>query len=63
VGDRLGAETPGCRPVEPDRAEIALACWHVYKDTARYFGDNPPNEAETELRPDGTAITVPLPAT
>ncbi len=45
------------RPVEPGRAEIALACWHVYKDTARYFGDNPPNEAETELPPEGTAIT------
>ncbi|MEI8407931.1 MULTISPECIES: hypothetical protein [unclassified Kribbella] len=38
-------------------AEIALACWHVYIDTARYFGDNPPNDAETELRPAGTAIT------
>ncbi len=42
---------------EPGRAEIALACWHVYTDTARYFGDNPPTEAETELPPEGTAIT------
>lgn len=45
------------RRTEPGRAEIALACWHVYTDTARYFGDNPPNEAEAELRPTGTAIT------
>ena len=44
------------RRTEPGRAEIALACWHVYTDTARYFGDNPPSEAETELRPAGTAI-------
>ena len=44
------------RRIAPGRAEIALACWHVYTDTARYFGDNPPNEVETELAPDGTAI-------
>ncbi|WP_020391037.1 hypothetical protein [Kribbella catacumbae] len=36
---------------EPGRAEISLACWTVYTDTARYFGDNPPNEAETEHHP------------
>lgn len=36
-----------------DRDQVS----HVYTDTARYFGDNPPNDAETELRPTGTAIT------
>jgi hypothetical protein len=35
------------RRTEPGRAEIALACWHVYTDTARYFGDNPPNDRGT----------------
>ncbi|WP_328332590.1 hypothetical protein OHA70_14380 [Kribbella sp. NBC_00382] len=41
----------------PDRAELAVACWTVYTDTARYFGDDPPTEAETKLQPEGTAIT------
>jgi hypothetical protein len=43
--------------IAPDRAELAVACWTVYTDTARYFGDNPPTEAERKLQPDGTAIT------
>ncbi|NEA35693.1 hypothetical protein [Streptomyces sp. SID13031] len=43
--------------VAPDRAEIAVACWTVYTDAARYFGDDPPDEAERELQPEGTAIT------
>jgi len=42
---------------EPDRAKVSLACWTVYTDTARYFGNNPPTEAETSLPPEGTAIT------
>ncbi|WP_327639378.1 hypothetical protein OHB24_13710 [Kribbella sp. NBC_00482] len=44
------------RRTEPGRAEIALACWHVYTDFARYVGNNPPNDAETELAPEGTAV-------
>ncbi|WP_410788905.1 hypothetical protein [Kribbella sp. C-35] len=44
------------RRTEPGRAEIALACWHVYTDLARYVGNNPPNDAETELAPEGTAV-------
>lgn len=38
------------------QAEVSLACWTVNLDTARYFGDNPPEEVETRLPPDGTAI-------
>jgi hypothetical protein len=38
------------------QAEVSLACWTVNLDTARYFGDNPPEEAETRLPPDGTAV-------
>ncbi len=39
------------------QVQISLACWLVGTDTARYFGDDPPTEAETRLAPDGTAIT------
>lgn len=39
----------------PGQAEIALACWVVNRDTARYFGDNPPAEKEMRLPPEGTA--------
>ncbi|MEU8953667.1 hypothetical protein AB0C93_05125 [Streptomyces sp. NPDC048518] len=39
----------------PGQAKIALACWVVNMDTARYFGDNPPAEAESRLPPEGTA--------
>jgi hypothetical protein len=39
------------------QVRISLACWTVGTDTARYFGDDPPTEAETRLPPDGTAVT------
>ncbi|WBQ04982.1 hypothetical protein [Kribbella sp. CA-293567] len=40
----------------PDRAKIALACWTVQTDAARYFGDHPPEDAERQLDPAGTAV-------
>ena len=40
-----------------EQRRIGTAIWTVYTDTARYFGDDPPTEAETKLQPDGTAIT------
>ncbi|MEU4390503.1 hypothetical protein [Kribbella sp. NPDC023855] len=40
----------------PGQAEVSLACWTVNLDTARYFGDSPPEEAETRLPPEGTAV-------
>lgn len=40
----------------PDRADISLACWYVNMDTARYFGDHPPDDAESKLAPEGTAV-------
>jgi hypothetical protein len=39
------------------QVRISLACWLVGTDTARYFGDDPPTEAERMLPPDGTAVT------
>ncbi|MET7362188.1 hypothetical protein ABZS76_27670 [Streptomyces sp. NPDC005562] len=39
----------------PGQAKIALACWVVNKDTARFLGGNPPAEAESRLPPEGTA--------
>ncbi|MER6120262.1 hypothetical protein [Streptomyces sp. NPDC001743] len=39
----------------PGQVEIALACWVVNMDTARYLGDNPPAGHEMRLPPDGTA--------
>ncbi|WP_432944242.1 hypothetical protein ACQPXM_02375 [Kribbella sp. CA-253562] len=44
------------RVPELGRVEISLACWTVGTDTARYFGDDPPTVAETELPPTGTAV-------
>jgi hypothetical protein len=35
--------------------KIALACWVVNMDTARYMGGNPPAEKEVFLPPEGTA--------
>lgn len=40
---------------EPGRAEISLACWTVYMDTARYFGDNPPDRRSAVVRDPGFA--------
>jgi hypothetical protein len=42
--------------LSPERAKISLACWTVYTDAARYFGDHPPEDAERKLDPEGTAI-------
>ncbi|MEV8376939.1 hypothetical protein AB0P21_29620 [Kribbella sp. NPDC056861] len=42
--------------LSPDRAKISLACWTVYTDAARYFGDHPPEDAEQRLDPEGTAL-------
>ncbi|MEV6859166.1 hypothetical protein ACIF6I_36265 [Streptomyces microflavus] len=39
----------------PGQVKIALACWVVNMDTARYFGDNPPAREEMCLPPEGTA--------
>lgn len=39
----------------PGEVEIALACWVVNMDTARYVGDNPPAGEEMRLPPEGTA--------
>lgn len=43
------------RRAAPGQAEIALACWVVNRDTARYLGDNPPVGEEMRLPPEGTA--------
>ncbi|MGC4936342.1 hypothetical protein [Kribbella sp. DT2] len=42
---------------ELGQVRISLACWTVGTDGARYFGDDPPTDAETRLPPDGTAVT------
>jgi hypothetical protein len=39
----------------PGQVKIALACWVVNMDTARYIGGNPPAEKEMFLPPEGTA--------
>ncbi|ELP63274.1 hypothetical protein ACKI1I_11595 [Streptomyces turgidiscabies] len=39
----------------PGQVKIALACWVVNMDTARYLGDNPPADEEKRLSPEGTA--------
>jgi hypothetical protein len=39
----------------PGQVKIALACWVVNMDTARYLGDNPPAREEMRLPPEGTA--------
>lgn len=39
----------------PGQVRIALACWVVNTDAARYFGDNPPAGEERRLPPEGTA--------
>ncbi|WUT33161.1 hypothetical protein OG392_36860 [Streptomyces sp. NBC_00691] len=40
---------------EPGQVKIALACWVVNLDTARYLGDSPPTRQEKLLPPEGTA--------
>ncbi|MFF1711953.1 hypothetical protein [Streptomyces sp. NPDC058268] len=42
-------------PAPPGQADVSLASWTATRDTARYFGSNPPGDAETRLPPDGTA--------
>ncbi|MFI1680538.1 hypothetical protein [Streptomyces sp. NPDC020607] len=42
-------------PVARGQVEVSLACWVANKDTARYFGDNPPSRDEALLPPEGTA--------
>ncbi|MEV6287195.1 hypothetical protein [Kribbella sp. NPDC051770] len=44
---------------ELGHVRIAVACWIVNTDAARYFGDNPPIEAEALLAPAGTAVSDP----
>ncbi|MFF7446639.1 MULTISPECIES: hypothetical protein [unclassified Streptomyces] len=39
----------------PGQAEVALACWVVNMDTARFFGSTPPTEDEKRLSPEGVA--------
>jgi hypothetical protein len=39
----------------PGHVKIALACWVVNTNTARYLGDNPPAIEEMSLPPEGTA--------
>jgi hypothetical protein len=39
----------------PGQVRIALACWVVNMDFARYVGDNPPAAEEMRLPPEGTA--------
>ncbi|WP_239513047.1 hypothetical protein [Streptomyces actuosus] len=38
-----------------DQVKVALACWTVSTDLARYIGGTPPTEAEHRLHPYGTA--------
>jgi hypothetical protein len=44
------------RRTGPGQAEVAVACWLVNMDMARFIGGNPPTEAEKRLPPDGTAV-------
>lgn len=39
----------------PGQVKIALSCWVVNKDTARYLGGSPPAVEEMRLPPEGTA--------
>ncbi|WP_369217992.1 hypothetical protein [Streptomyces flavofungini] len=39
----------------PGQVRIALACWVVNMDTARFLGDTPPDSKEMRLPPEGTA--------
>ncbi|MET9496946.1 hypothetical protein [Streptomyces sp. NPDC006552] len=39
----------------PGQVRIALACWTVNKDAARFLGGSPPAQEEMRLPPEGTA--------
>ncbi|MEV0736985.1 hypothetical protein AB0I51_13655 [Streptomyces sp. NPDC050549] len=43
------------RRTAPGQGEVAVACWIVSIDLARFFGSTPPAANETRLPPEGTA--------